>query len=45
MSIKVFIDSVHEMMLKELAKKYRSHQDIVEKYIRDKYNIVFKKKR
>ena len=46
MSTKVLIDSVHEAMLKELAKKIRAtQQDLVEEYIRVNYNIVFKKKR
>ena len=46
MSTKVQIDSVHETMLKELAKKFRiTQQDLVEEYIRVNYNIVFKKKR
>ena len=46
MSTKVQIDSVHETMLKELSKKYRmTHQDLVEEYIRDNYNNVFKRRR
>ena len=46
MSIKVLICSVHETMLKELAKKFRAtQQDLMEEYIRVNYNIVFKKKR
>jgi len=46
MSTKVLIDSVHETMLKELSKKYRmTQQDLVEEYIRDNYNTVFKRKR
>ena len=46
MSTKVLIDSVHETMLKELAKKIRvTQQDLVEEYIRVNYNIVFKKMR
>ena len=46
MSTKVLIDSVHETMLKELAKKFRANQqDLVEGCIRVNYNIVFKKKR
>ena len=46
MSTKVLIDSVHETMLKELSKKYRmTQQDLVEEYIRDNYNNVFKRKR
>ena len=46
MSTKVLIDSVHEKMLKELAKKFRAtQQDLVEECIRVNNNIVFKKKR
>ena len=46
MSTKVLIDSVHETMLKELSKKYRmTQQDLVEEYIRDNYNNVFKRRR
>ena len=46
MSTKVLIDSVHETMLKELAKEFRAtQQDLVEECIRVNYNIVFKKKR
>mgnify|MGYP004367961195 CR=1 FL=1 len=33
-------------MLKELSKKYRmTQQDLVEEYIRDNYNNVFKRRR
>jgi len=46
MSTKVLIDSVHETMLKELAKKFRTTQQVlVDECIRVNYNIVFKKKR
>ena len=46
MSTKVLIDSAHETMLKELAKKFRAtQQDLVEEHIRVNYNIAFKKKR
>ena len=46
MSTKVLVDSVHEAMLKELAKKFRTtQQDLMEAYICVNYDIVFKKKR
>ena len=46
MKMKVEIDDVHASMLKELCKKYRlKDKDLVEEYIRDNYNNVFKRRR